>query len=120
MKLEDQVISLECAKRLTGLGVKHKSLFYWRANYAKDSFEVVYIPDENAEPYLPAYTVAELGEMLPETVGAGKARKYPSDRKFYFCTYYIDDYKANCEASTETDARAEMLIYLLENKLITL
>jgi hypothetical protein len=29
MKLEDQVCSLELAKRLQELGVKRESLFYW-------------------------------------------------------------------------------------------
>ena len=29
MKLEDQVVSLELAKKLKELGVKQESLFYW-------------------------------------------------------------------------------------------
>jgi len=34
MKLEQQVVSLEIAKRLKELGVKQESLFYWRLGYS--------------------------------------------------------------------------------------
>lgn len=33
MKLEDQVVSLELAKKLKELGYKQESLFYWRLGY---------------------------------------------------------------------------------------
>lgn len=87
MKLEDQVISLELAKQLKGLGFEQKSLFYWcKAKFDATGIEfdswylrginTSGLPHNNhsqfARPnskywsdYASAYTVAELGEMLP-------------------------------------------------------
>lgn len=72
-----------------------------------------------------AFTVAELGEMLPGQITVNEEPKCFEVRKrpdIYFVRYsewendnaYI--YKT---AETEADARAKMLVYLLENKLIT-
>ena len=72
-----------------------------------------------------AFTVVELGEMLPERV-------YDQSGAYLFdCGFYTDGKKPYvkhshyekriCEQSTDTeaDARATMLVYLLENKLIS-
>jgi len=41
--------------------------------------------------------------------------------KYAWCCYEKDDSdNVSCDSDTEADARAKMLIYLLENKLITL
>jgi hypothetical protein len=79
MKLEQQVCSLDLAKRLKELGVKQESYFYW-ATYKLDK------PDKSFKngiflthtlgrfansliiPVASAFTVAELGEMLPANV----------------------------------------------------
>jgi hypothetical protein len=59
-----------------------------------------------------AFTVAELGEMLPETYYSG-SNQFGS----YWCsTVNVTD--RTFVADTEADARAKMLIYLVENKLI--
>lgn len=126
MKLEDQVVSLELAKKLKELGVKQDAYFSWNAiNYygskeleritlrkTEDSSRYSY-GDEGENIYFSAFTVAELGEMLPS----------------YYCSHLDDDGKARCfggkekiksaTGKTEADARAKMLIYLLENKLVT-
>lgn len=134
MTLEKQVTNLELSKRLKKLGVKQGSLFYWRM-----------VPGM-AEPYLrqkdskwqrwqypnqhySAFTVAELGEMLPETLGKGfdvEQYKYATLDEPY--QLEASDYVGTAQriphlvyqakGKTEADARAKMLIYLLENKLI--
>jgi hypothetical protein len=127
MKLENQVCSLELARELKELGVKQESLFWWafdkkqngnwgEPNDAKYSYlwDVTYsagLMEINAEVVVSAFTVAELGEML-------KNLKYISGLPSWDGSNWVTighDFKA----STEADARAKMLIYLLENNLLT-
>lgn len=111
MKLEQQVVSLELAKRLKELGVKQESLFYWQGadkngyiiNFEKDLFEY------DCEKYS-AFTVAELGKMLPEDY-----LSYRIDGDWR-CSEFGDDHITI--EKKEADARAKMLIYLLENNLL--
>ena len=76
-----------------------------------------------------AYTVAELGEILPPYV-VGHALELPhkgncNSLNSAICSgpqcwhFYIIDANINGMAQTEADARAKMLIYLIENKLVT-
>lgn len=143
MELSKQVCSLESAKRLKELGVEQNSYFRhveWR-NQIWDSQGV----ENGGWPWLPddqravvqriwdegvcAFTVAELGEMLPKVV--------KKDDKLYYIEpsangnglKYIDYTTYNegigtflrayplVGADTEAEARAKMLIYLLENNL---
>jgi hypothetical protein len=74
MELEDQVCRLELAKRLKALGVKQESLFQHVNNpIGMAGWQIWYegrVPNvlgENAE-WCSAFTVSELGEMLPMTV----------------------------------------------------
>jgi hypothetical protein len=63
-----------------------------------------------------AFTVAELGEKLPNHFHTIKMIGW--ELGDWMCTLEgIDNQKV---ANTEADARATMLIYLLENKLVTL
>lgn len=67
MKIEDQVISLGLAKRLKALGYEQESLWYWGYDpIDPNKLSVLYrVVTPNALEWYPAYTVAELGEMLP-------------------------------------------------------
>lgn len=156
MTLEQQVCSLELAKKLKELGVKQESLFWWKKKGRKNSkngyiYELIgeNYPDgggyDNCEHYsgdkkdISAFTVAELGEMLPKQIEY-KVSDY-GDRAGYrsldlkcgktiindgWYVLYSDPHPSNLVPvygtyeTTEADARAKMLIYLLENKLITL
>lgn len=124
MELKDQVVSLELSKRLKELGVNHESYFNWCDRFQSR----VGAPEEIVEPHLirgnagwvsdvlaPAYTVAELGEMLSTKDNTNTIR----------CTNVYNQWGCDYEShrtfgNTEADARAKMLIYLIENKLITL
>ena len=126
MKLENQVCGLDLAKRLKELGVKQESLFWW-----VDAYENYKITSEaynedwvvrsekngfsniSDDKKCSAFTVAELGEMLPENVCWRDYRKGYGKWGFNW-----GDFRA--EADTEANARAKMLVYLLENKLIKL
>lgn len=69
MKLEDQVCSLELAKRLKELGVKLESLFYWHYWDNRNTWTLEPAGRyKDEEPFFFAFTVAELGAMLPARV----------------------------------------------------
>jgi len=122
MKLEDQVCSLELAKKLKELGVDQDSYFYWCRIRDLETDHVSIKSEsqiENLENYYQvdkitsAFTVAEIGEMLPHffdswhEVGTWEySIKLDRDGGMTFC------------AKTEADARAKTLIYLLEKGFI--
>lgn len=142
MELQKQVTSREISQRIAELGVKQESLFYWYKD-AVDIDEWQYtlgIRDEQRlcligydfanvsgredffnkvqgnDDFYSAFTVAELGEMLPRSVST-KPNTSVSSR--WECWVHTDELKVQY-GETEADARGKMLIYLLENKLITL
>lgn len=177
MKQEKQVVSLELSKKLDKLlgDKKPESLFVYRYDEpmcvdvkyfgATDSHTLCYLSDGKIPEgwegrTTPAYTVAELGEMLPQSYKA-KSNKFQSreiceecgenphkshegsevyaefdwvrrlrdsktDEFFWQIRYSYSDpetgeneYMEGMNGNTEADARAKMLIYLIENKLIT-
>ena len=129
MELKKQVCSLELAKKLKELGVKEESLFAYYGNAGNWHDTIVDMGmykdvDDDFREYklLPAYTVAELIEILGEdfrwlkkrghnenTVWLAQARIHPITSK---------DIKVT--AKTPQEALAKLLIYLLENNLLKL
>ncbi len=122
VKLEDQVCSLGLAKRLKELGVKQESIFSW---YRKGFYISQDVKYEAREPYVTfaqgegefpferlaaAFTVAELGEMLPE-------RTDSKNIGGQWEVYWYGE-KESRYATTEADARAKMLIDLIEKGLV--
>ena len=112
MKLEDQVVSPLLAKRLEELEVKRESYFYW---YGGNVLRENQLTQElrRHQPPVSAYTVAELGEMLPEKVCFRNYQKRSNN------AWRMNFGDVEFGAQTEADMKAKMLIYLLENKLIT-
>lgn len=125
MQLEKQVVSLELAKKLKELGVKQESCFYWLRGhiwYEKN------IPKTESQQFS-AFTVAELGEMLPVVVKV-KNKNYfitPTHPDSTIKEYWYGGYNSFDKTeelfythgnNTEADARAKCLIYLIENNLI--
>lgn len=127
MTLEQQVCSLDLAKRLKELGVKQESFFCWSVSdlqsMTPEVTTTLYAGSIHGKGFnFSAFTVAELGEMLkngthwdnpnfasPFPEWSGRLGKWESELpKGAWIT---------CD--TEADARAKMLIYLIENKLIT-
>lgn len=131
--MDKQVCSLDRAKRLANLGVAKKSLYVWSSDnephfrlglWNEPAPPSVVYP--KAEIY-PAFTVAELGEMLP-----GRFKR--KDGVWFFPTFKKDSTTVDWYSSylpigdeageyfqmaqTEANSRASMLIYLIENKLI--
>ncbi len=122
--LQQQVCSLELARKLKELGVKQESLFYWQQHYQEmkgdvsaSSFKITQTKTESEKGMrcFSAFTVAELGEMLPQYSSFTKVEDFLWEG-YEQINGNIEEYSG----TTEADARAKMLIYLLENKLITL
>lgn len=119
MKLEEQVCSLELAKRLKELGVTSNPSFHWVQWSGKDwsvcSREMLSF-SENKEVLnrVGALGVAELGEQLPSNTTSWKG----DDSWLWFC---MQDEKEDVifRAKTEADARAKMLIHLIEKGIVT-
>lgn len=134
MKIEDQVCTLKQAKKLKILKVTQDSYFQWKCNDVQVCVVQKEMTDmiDRSLPLLnknyAAYTLSELGVMLEL-----------DDDKHLFDYFYNGH--AGCyevvlnkrderktagiklinreEGETEAEARADMLIYLLENKLTT-
>lgn len=126
MKLEQQVVSLELAKRLKELGVKQESLYVYYHNGLGDGVWKLGnwnepIPPHVAEPNGPvvsAFTVAELGEMLPDGYISKRGDKHEDKWAVWDDRVVTPLSDKVMYADTEADARAKMLAYLLENKLM--
>lgn len=129
MKLSDQVCSLELAKRLKELGVKQESIYWWGGigNFGLwcDHVKEDMPEQEQRFTWYSAFTVAELGELLPAYLGLEKFGTWFScdkseDEKWI--ALYGDNGASSleCEDKLEADARAKMLIYLIENKLLSI
>ena len=129
MKLEQQVCSLELAKKLKELGVKQDSLFWWNfmnngyvKGHQSHRMEWRLYERKNGLESVSAFTVAELGESLPGTFVSSRIQS--KLRNDYWLCESINfgqrkfDLVPVLEAETEADARANMRIYLIEQGLV--
>ena len=162
MKIKDQVANFELSKKLFELGFKSSHIFSWKEFCNDDYFgkkitfktiyfkpedwrygKIVYLEDGDGhyfsdDEYIineyPAYTVAELGELLPREIEHNKndwSRAYyitfsylsPIEDRFSEPSVWYEDNDLYGEdmilhgsgGDTEADARAQMLIWLIEN-----
>jgi len=143
MKLENQVCSLEQAKKLKELGIKQDSLISFFGDEtprlmdncavgveygpwiyldttepANNQAESLRQDIQNTIPLAAAFTVAELGVMLPsETL---TIRRGSEDSEFPNWEWENESHQNGWGTfNTEAQARADHLIMLLEKKLIT-
>ena|SRR5258708_4404260 len=121
MKIEEQVTNLELSKKLKELGVKQESLYYWgkagmlgwqinNANYARSRWSIFHI--------ISAFTVAELGKLLPDTIEVNNTHWTLTIEKSFTGSWdvrYGNEVRVSGKADTEADTRAKMLIYLIEH-----
>ncbi len=147
MKIKDQVTSLVLSKKLKRLGVKQESLWYWR-KLMYEEWELADVkPTLYEEKFIcSAFTVAELGKLLPHFIksvipreqlykkmGERFKEEYRDIADEYRLTFWGDpdgwkkcslddidtEFPVKCfNSRKEAKARAKMLIYLKENKLI--
>ena len=122
MKIENQVVTIEQAKKLKELGVTAEPLFWYVIDIDPITpLDIIqkwqHSNFDQCEKY-PAYTVAELGVMMPSETFTQRTGSEDSE---YDNWEWVDDGNGNANGLYETEAaaRASMLIYLLENHLTT-
>lgn len=137
MKLEEQVCSLELAKKLLTLGVKQNSLFKWiKANHPtekccdamvqyscqNEKYDNTAVHEGWTLTSWAAFTVAELGEMLPLFSNGYNelSIKKNNNGSWIVCYECSRTFDKSFLESKLSDAMAKMLIYLLEKELLTL
>ena len=124
MKLEQQVCSLELARQLKDLGVKQtESLFVWSDHTVQPTLWTDKHLNEDYKDHgknvYSAFTVAELGEMLPTHTGCYRIDFNDSDehQSTWCCIKHVPGARSQFEhlewSDTEANARAKMLIHLI-------
>lgn len=126
MDIEDQLTSLKLSKKLFELGIKQDGLFYWCKPGPNSEYilnRCLFLDREFCQTgrHISAFTVAELGEMLPI-----KIKKYSlvivkiniKDTEVWETGYEHNIYVPRFIEHKLSDSLARLLIYLLENKLI--
>jgi hypothetical protein len=118
MKIKDQVCTPEQAIKLKALGIDQRATYYHTV--LGDILHPGYLPSDVKDQgglLGAAYTVAELGMMLP----AGYDTMRFTDIQDHWFGYDTsgDTYPSDEAYDTEAEARGAMLVLLLENKTIT-
>ena len=126
MQLKDQVCNPKLSKKLKELGVEQDSIFTWTGEegdyYIRQSPRLMYESagmSQTIGEVLSAFTVAELGEMLPDYLGVVFNKSWLTCVKVGLWEVGYPEKEKSFEANTEADARAKLLIYLLENNLVS-
>jgi hypothetical protein len=121
MKIENQVCSLEQAKRLKELGISQDSYFLFGADgQLTEGWSV----EGTETEFFAAYTTAELGMLLPEriTTHTEDGVYHCSAQKELYPFPEIEEnhqYFVVTSDTSEAEARAGMLLFLLKYEFVT-
>lgn len=129
LTIEQQVISLDLARQLKALKVKQDSLWWWGLGKGESrprlllKLYIYYIglngvtyKDREITGLISAFTVAELGELLPFSQTNKQYCRSAKQKLGSFICEYESLTDSECFISnTEANARARMLVYLLES-----
>jgi len=115
MNLQEQCCTREQGARLVELGVKPLATFYHMP--AKDGPHGEYIQyGWHGDNLAPAFTVSELGDMLPERFIIYKSSdKYDTAKGVFYISSQRQGECARIYGTSEAEVRAAQLILLLEN-----
>jgi hypothetical protein len=121
MKTEDQVCSLESAKRLKELGMKRESYFWWHEHPESSSFFVAeknYMSEDGMSFNLdlPAFTVAELSELIPTWLELPEGTYAPLMSKRDDGMWHINVSSNHFKHERLTEMLALFVIFLLEKR----
>jgi len=130
MKLEDQLCTLEQAKRLRELGITSEG--YFLLNDKGEAFES-WMLEGTEDRFYSTFTVAELGVMLPGIINKCKLTQWPISGATEETISYGMQYRfrgndpvnygvfpsSTIFGDTEAIVRANLLIAILEEKVLT-
>lgn len=130
MKLEDQVVSLELAKRLKELGVKQESAFWWHNLGHRWKLELG--GENTVMEHYAALTVAEMVEIIEDSANEWACGYNDSGCFYHFmkgnrgtssmlegCFQKDSVYHSSGDENDNfTNAVASWLIHLIEQKLV--
>jgi len=121
MNLKDIVCDFEYAKKLKELGVEQESLFYIDKDDVVSSMETLFeIGDCELTYNFSAFTSDELLKLLPLHVQLENGFKYFNIEYDYDNEYVIyQNLNEDLSDSKLSNALAKILIWLIENKYIT-
>lgn len=128
MKIEQQVCSLEWAKKLKALGVKQESLFYWFNDKSgivsyKEPITMEFFEEEGWRKtdidveLFSAFTVAELLDIAPASTSIQKRTDLKTKKN---ARYYVEDFDHYRTDDYDENPANALAKFLVENKLITL
>ena len=130
-RITKQVCSPALAQQLKAGGVPQDSLWYWVPSHGSHRPLLVSAEELGEYPLfqaaaVSAFTAGELGELLPSAIEQqGEflrllCLKTPRTFSVAYVLTPADRQSAiESKAPTEAEARAQMLLYLIENKLFT-
>lgn len=128
MKIEDQLTNIILSKKLKELNVPQIAEFYWAHEGLNDfawhdGFNNIHDSHPQPKKICSAFTASELGVYLPRMI-------ILNDKSYFYQSYkdvdnnfhivYSDYQACTCVhkySENESNARAEMLIQLIENKI---
>lgn len=133
--IEGIICSVELAKKLKEIHVPQQSIFYWLSNLTRDTWHSSMRHGFNKKYHseaLSAFTSEELSKFLPFTVKIDGKKNYLTSHVGHtynmintWIGYHehdeetsIDIITIDFDAKKEVDARAKMLIYLIEKGLV--
>src|SRR5260370_37821514 len=127
MKLELQVTSADNSNQLKNLGVTSPSLFFRESPRSKESEVEAWENHESlyGKDNVNCYSVAELGLMLPMACAFQRNEVQLATGEIVpnqFIAVYLAEYGEQPtfeRADTEADARAKLLIHLVEENIIS-
>lgn len=134
LNLKEQVASLELSKELKAVGVPQESYFWWVKDMFGNGYKLENWKGQYAEglvevdTYFAAFSVAELGEMLPMSIIKNeKAYDFETIRlragkgQLWLINYRVSGQRhpvAIADGNTEANARAKMVLYLVKEGLL--
>lgn len=121
MSTYDQIINLEIAMQLRGLGLDVPCSYYWRVEKSgkKRTLLIVDRVESSLYEFYPAYTVAELGLLLQD----GMRASWKTSFGHWRCRYEVlgtSETSRFIDGENEANARGNMLVFLLVKKEIDL
>ena len=128
MDLKNLVPSLETCQKLVGCGWKEKAFIFW-VQMEDGSYEANFIDDLDSYkgvPLIPAPTASELGEEFK------KVSKIEIGKTYYYAQFFSANIEwmvcyqrklkdaIDFQHENEAECRAQLIIWLVENKHIEL